>query len=299
MKKGLRITAWIVAGLVLLIFFTLIKFPQDRLKPLIQSQIGAALAAQGITLVPERSHLGFLFGLSYTLENVKISSPSLPNPVTIERIRVAPALIGSIMGQVQARIAVTQGSGSATIDLFMPHPEESAEFEVDAQFRAFDLGAVPLVQLFTGVQAGGILSGQLAVEGNAEIPSSLEGTADLKIQKFQLDQQSFMGLPLPKIGAPQAQIRLNASKGKFQVEQVQIEKGGELWASLTGQSTLGQRWDASTLELKTQFGLTESVLKALPLVDTLLGGARQADGTYAFTITGTWAAPFFNPVGAQ
>lgn len=299
MKKGVRIALWVTAGFFLLLFFTFLKFPDDRLKPLIQNQIDTALAPLGIRLAAERSSLGIFFGLSYTLENVTLSSPNLAKPVTVDRIRIAPALIGSLMGQVQARITAKQGKGSARIDLFMPTPQESGDFEVEAKLEDLDLTALPLVKLAANVHVGGVASGQLSASGNAEIPSSLEGSTDLKIQKLQFDQQSVMGFPLPKLSAPQAQVRINVAKGKLQIEQLQIDKGGELWANVTGQSTLGQTWDASSLDFKAQFGITDAVLQTLSFVEALIRGAKQADGSYAFTIAGTFGAPFVNPVIAQ
>jgi hypothetical protein len=102
-----------------------------------------------------------------------------------------------------------------------------------------------------------------------------------------------MGFQLPAMTISDGTVDITIERGKLLMKNVQIGKAtDDLQMGITGDITLNRFMNASALNLKAVLGISEKVKQSISLIDSLLGPARQADGRYAYKVTGTMGAPF-------
>ncbi len=295
-KRSLATLGWILYGLACLIFFTVIKLPDEKIKGTINSMIANQLSTQGITFSASESDLSYGFGISYILKGVSLrfSSASTP-PALIEKIEVSPSLFTLLFGGVGGALEIQQGEGRLSSSFSIKKTNISFDFKA----KKMDIGKLGLLSALAGIQGSVVLDGKGSVEGDWKSPSTLEGSASLQLSRLTLDAQSIMGFPIPKIHVSEGNIEFTAEKAKVLIKNFQLGKAGltppdDLHGNLSGDITLTKQWESSTMNLKTRFSLSESILKSLVLLDAILGSGKQPDGGYSFSLSG----PFFAPVAA-
>jgi hypothetical protein len=65
----------------------------------------------------------------------------------------------------------------------------------------------------------------------------------------------------------------------------------DLTAAVTGDLALNRNLNASVLNLRVTFGTSEKLRSSLSLLESLIAPARQADGQYAYKMTGPAGQP--------
>jgi type II secretion system protein N len=293
-SKGMKITALTFFTLFCLVFFTLIKMPDDRLKAYINGTISAELAPRGITFNAGESHLSYWFGTTYTLKDVTLTLPPPTPPAHIDKVEISPSLFGLLLGRTGAQVRIWNGNGK--LSSFVSIKKTSMSLSLDAQ--KLDLGKLGVLPIAAGIPGSAVLDGKGKLDGDTAIPSSLEGNFQLQLSKVTIDPQTLYGFSLPRINLSEGTIDVELAKAKAVIKTLKLGKTGnpndDIQGTVTGDVNLGQTWAASNLNLQARFSLSENIKKSLILLDALLGAGKQSDGSYSYKLTGSALAP--NPV---
>jgi type II secretion system protein N len=294
--KALRTTGWVAFGILCMILFTLFKLPDDRIKTIIDGHISAALAQRGISYTATEGKLSLFFGLTYRMRDITLNFPPPAPPVRIEQVKVSPSILSFIMGKKAATIELKNAGGYLHAYFSM----KGTKFSTSFKSEKLDLGKIGVLPIAAGIQGSAVLDGKASLDGDMYIPSTLDGDIGVQLARVQIEPQSIMGFNIPKIEISEAVIDANLGHGKIAIKTARIGKAGntsdDLRGTVNGDVTLNKSWNTSTLNLKTQFSLSESILKSFMLLDALLGVGKQADGSYAFSLTGPATSPMPTPI---
>ncbi len=297
-RKVARVAGWVGLGLFCLIFFSILKLPEDRVQQFVQSNLNAMLAPRGISLRAGSTSIGILFGLKYDMRDVTVSFPPPTAPAHLDRVVVRPSLLALLTGRTAGSFAIEQDKGRMSADFSVNMTAQTTDIDLDLETRQFNLGKLGLLKALAGVSGSADVTGSLSLRGDLNSPASLDGRSQLSMGQITLDPQNLYGFSLPKVVAPGVDLTARIEKGRVNLEKVQIKTGGDLWATFSGSVSLAKVWDASSLDLKIRFGFSEALLKALVLVDSFLGPGKQPDGSYHYSLTGPINSPLFNPIVA-
>ena len=297
-SKGTRILktlAWGLLGVFLLSLFTLLKLPDDRIKAYVQGAIAAALAPKGITFTAEKGYISLGWGVSYVMKGVTLEFPP-PQPAShIDKISVTPSILPLILGYQGGSLAIVSGDGKLGGSFSM----KGSNISLSLDAKQIDLGKLGVFGVAAGIRGTGQLSGSAAVSGDMSIPSTLTGDIDLSLSKIALDPQTIAFFNVPKISISEGKIEISADKGKATIKTLRLGKAGssdDLQGTATGDIILGRNWDSSTLNAKVNFKLSDTLMKAFILLDSLLGPGKQGDGSYSLTLAGPVTAPNPTPL---
>jgi type II secretion system protein N len=297
-KKILRTAGWVAFGLFCLTTFTLMKLPNEPIKSLIDGYISSALAQKGVSYSANEGKISFFLGLSYQMKDITLNFPPPAPPVRIEAIEVSPSLLGLIFGRTSGSVEIENAGGSLDGSFSMKNSNLTASFKS----KKLNLGKLGVLPLFANIQGSGVLDGSGAIEGDTNVPSTLNGNIAMALSQVAIDAQSIAGFPIPKINISEIKTDVTLGQGKAILKTMQIGKPGnpsdDLTGTITGDITLGKQWASSTLNLKIKFSLSESLLKSFMLLDAILGAGKQPDGSYAFSLTGPIEAPMPTPIPA-
>lgn len=298
-KRIMTAVGWTFLGLFCLIFFTLLKLPEDRLKNYIDGSISAVLAPRGISLTSTDSSLSFIFGLSYTMKDVTLNFPPPAAPAHIDRLQVSPSILPLIIGRMGGAFKIKNGDGTLNGSFSM----KKTNFSFSFRAKKFDLGKVGALPLAAKIQGSMILDGTGSLSGDMMSPVTLDGGTEIKLSKIVIDPQMVMGFSVPRLNVSEGTIDVAFDKAKAAIKTFRFGKQGnpsdDIQATITGDITLGKTWDASQLNVKTHFSLSPSILKAFSLLDAILGMGKQADESYAFNLNGPLLSPMPTPIGAN
>lgn len=298
-KKSLKITGWIAFSLFCLTFFTLIKFPDAKLKGYIQGSIANALSPYGISLMAEKSEIGIFLGLSYKMSGVTLLAPNTDTPIRIENLEVSPSFIKLIFGKLGGSLWLQNGKGKLKGSFSLTNSPTGGDIGLDLTASKLDLGKLGVLPLLASLQGGAILDGNIEFSGDINKPSSLNGKFDLKIADLAVDNQQAGFLTIPSIKVKESILDILITGGKVTLKSVKIGKsiasGDDLVASGTGDITLGKSIDSSTLNLKAKIALSERVGKAFSILDALWAAGKQSDGSYSLMFSGPLMSPTTTP----
>ncbi len=297
-RQALRYFGWTVFFLFWLSVFTLVKLPEDRLKGLIQGSLTAALGSRGITYTAVRSDLSLGFtGLSYRMREVTLSIPGSEAPAKFDSVEVSPSLFSLLRGRMAGSFRVDAAGGGR-----LKGTASLAQTDIDLNVSAkdFDLGQTGVLALLAGVRGSALVRGDVTLEGDPTSPASMTGNLSLNLKNAVIEAQSLQGFPIPKLQISEGAVDVQINKGKATVRNLRLGKsdnaGDDVRAEAKGEVTLAKQLPSSSLNLKIQFKLSDHVKRSLVLLDALLGGGKQADGGYAYQLTGTLEAPFPTPI---
>lgn len=291
-KRNLKISLWSLLAFVLLVFFTALKIPEDRIKNYLYGSLSSALAPYGYSLSIESSSLSFWFGMTYTINGVRIMPPPPASPIALDSIEVSPKLLSLLFFKTGAYAHILQKKG-ATLDLNASSNLTGSSVSIDAKFSKLDLGELSVVPLATqamgGIKASGIGTGNLSLSGNPQVPSTLEGEFNIHLDQIVVDQQTLFGIQVPRLFVSGGDFVGVFDKSKLTYKKGQLGKLGsedDVKLQLSGETVLGRTWQTSNNNLKANISFSQNVLKAFLFLDALIGAAKQPDGSYGFVITG-------------
>ncbi len=300
-KAGMAIkaTLWTLASLFLLLFFSLLKLPEIRLKNLIHGHIVNALASQGLSLTTNKSEFSYFLGMSYDMEDVIISGGSLTQPIKIQKISISPSVLPLFLGRFGAGISLKQTEGKLKGSVSFKATTPEPTFWTDLTLDKLDLGKLGVFQLLGGVQAGGITQGTLSFSGTLSDPKSMNGTADLKFSKIAIESQSIAGFNVPKSQISDGELVFDIVTGKVAIKKLQFGKhqnpSDDIYALGSGEVDLNSRFGASKLNADLAFGFSQKIQKAFLLLDALLADGKTGEGAYAYHFAGTFDDPVRTP----
>jgi type II secretion system protein N len=290
-KSPAKIVGLSVLFTVLVLLFTVFKLPQARITGLLQGYVQIALDPYGIYLTDRGRELSTLHGFRYTLDHPTLEFADQTR-VELDDLVVTPKLLTLFSGKMGANVTLHQGPASIILD----GAGRGDKIDVKLDLDHVDIGKFGLLSYLASLKGSGQITGTAQVAGSlADIPT-LAGNIDLKVKNLKLDEQNLMGFQLPPIQVSEGTIKIDISGGKMLIKTFQLGKGiDDLTLTLSGDVTLNRNLNASALNLKTNFGLSERVKQSLSLLDSILGSAKTADGRYAYKVTGSLGAPFPNP----
>ena len=286
---------WFCLGLFSLLFFTILKIPEQKIKIYVENTLINTLAQYGYTLSTIESQFSLLF-LTYSLKGVTLQGPPPAPLARADRIDVSPSLFSLLTGKSGGNFTIYQESGILKGSVAVSH----SRFSLSYQAKKFDIGKVKLLPMTAGILGGGILNGNGSIQGEFNSPSSWEGDLLIDLEKIQIEPQSIVGFSVPRISISEGTTQIVFEKGKANVKVLRMGKldnlADDLRGSLAGDLVLGKTWDLSTLNLKTDFTFSDNILKAFVLLESLLGPGKHPDGKYHFAITGSVQGPIYTPV---
>lgn len=295
-RRALRWIGWTWFALFVLVVFTLLKLPEERIRGFIQGSIAAALAQQGIGFTAEQGFIS-MFRAAYILKTVTLTFPS-GDAVKVEKVAFSPALLPLLSGRQGGTLQIENEGGTLSASFSM----KNGSFQLSYDASGIDIGKIGLLPAVAGVKGGAVLTGQGQLAGELDVPSTWTGQVQLQLGKIVVDQQSVMSFPIPRMTISEAKADLTADKGKAVIRTLQLGRPGnaadDLRATVTGDASLSRSIPSSTLNLRVQLGVSENVLKSLSLLEMVLAQGKQPDGTYAFTLNGPVSSPLLSPVPA-
>ena len=290
-KNVFKNIAWSGLFLFFLFFFTLSKLPEAKITNLIQGNIQVALDPYGIYITDHGREFSVLKGFEF-----KLIQPTLEfsdqTKVDLDEITISPSLLALFKGELGAGLTLKQGpalikaSGSG----------RNGKVNASIHFEQADLGKLGILAYAASLKGSGLINGDAKIEGPlADLPS-LMGSINLQLSKIHLDEQNLMGFQLPSLNISEGVIEIPLEKGKLNLKNVRLGKANstteDLQLSLTGDVQLNRFLNASTLNLRTVFVLSEKAKSSLSILDSIISSAKQTDGKYAYKLTGSIGAPY-------
>ncbi|MBC7396929.1 MAG: type II secretion system protein GspN [Bdellovibrionales bacterium] len=274
----------------LLVIFTLLKLPETRVTGLMQGQLQAQLDQYGIYISDRGRELSLWSGFRYKLDHPTLEFADQTR-VELDSLSVSPKFSSMIQGKMGINAEVRQGS--AIINFDGTGRGDIVDAKID--LNQVDIGRFGLLAYAAGLKGSGTISGNIQVAGTLSDPTTLNGMIDLKLRSFKLDEQSLMGFQIPSMNISEGTIKLDIAGGKLLIKTFQLGKGvDDLVLNLSGDIVLNRYVNASQLNLKAVFALSDKVRQNLAILESIISGAKTSDGRYAYKISGTLAAP--NPV---
>lgn len=291
----------VILGLVFVFFlftFAIIKFPDPKIKSWIRSQVQSELGKMGYTLQADSSRISFGWGVTYTLEQVKLFTQDSPDPVILDRLDVSPNLLPMILKKMGAHVKATLGDGSLSLDGSL----DGTKTNVDFTAKDFDLSKSGALGALASLKGGAILNGSGEISMDVAGLPTATGKAKLQLKKIKIDSQTLGFISLPELLISEGIVDVNLDRGKVLIQTLKLGKAApsvspsdDIGAVATGDLQLGRAIELSQLNLKTQFSFSEKIKKAFGLLDALLAVGKKPDGSFSCKfqgpINGTSCAP--------
>jgi type II secretion system protein N len=294
--KGAKMAAWIFLGVFSLVFFTIAKLPDDRIKSYIQGNLSSMLAMRGITMTVGESKISYLTGISYEMKDVSFIFPPPAEPTHVDSIEVAPTLLALLTGKLGARITVKNSSGAMTVIAGLRGSSVSAS--VDAQ--QFDIGKIGLLKIAADVNGSAIISGKADFSTSTDNLTETDANIDLDLRKIVIDAQSIQGFSIPQLTMSDGKIDATVDHGKGQVKALRLGRQDsatdDIKAVINGDIMFGKTVQNSTMNLKAVFSLSQNLMKSFAVLDMLLAAGKRPNGEFSYRLQGPLLSP--NPIPA-
>lgn len=300
LSRVARFLLWGGVFLAMLIFFTLLKLPEDRIRNYVQGAIASALSQQDIGFTAGKSSFSLIFGPSYTMKNITLTFPSPEETVKIEEVSVSPSLLALFTGKAGGTFMVRNKGGSIKGSYYQPLSSRSNHISADFTADRMDLGALGLLPALANLKGSAMMSGHGNLDGDTSVPSTLNGDIHLNLSRINIDSQSLLGFNLPRLSVSEGTADVSFGRGKAIIKTLKLGKSvaDDIRATITGDLTLSRTWGTSMLNARANFSLSPSVMKAFPLIDALLAQGKQPDGSYAYQLSGPVMSINPQPIGA-
>lgn len=293
-SKVLKNLSWVALFLGLLVFFTAIKIPSEKIKGYIQREVANSLAYQGIGFSADRGSLTLGFGIGYRFESVTLTPRPPASLIRLDSLEVQPALLKFLTGNLGGRMLVSTGGGKIDISASMPKPGAIGVTQTEFQISDLDLGKAGFFSLLGGIQGKAVAEGEGTLSGNLQDTKTLNGEVHFNLKKIVIDEQTLYGFKIPQLLISDAKIDLSVTDGRAIIKTLKLGREGssdDLIANVTGDILLRAGLGNPDFQIKAKFKVSDKVKQAFTLLDALLGAGRQADGSYAYTISGPMSGP--------
>lgn len=291
-RSKLKLTAWLLFGLLLTLFFTAGKLPEYKIQSLIQGNINNALAPYGMSLSADEAKLSLLFGIKYKMKKVKLSSGGSEPPTVFDEVTLSPSLTKIALGQLAGKATIKKGTSK--IILTFATKKQAFDISFDAENLDLNKLEIPAVSKY---KISGIINGNGALKGDMQMMNTLNGDISLDLKSAVIQEQSLYGFKIPAINISQGQARINFKDGKGRVQKFSLGNKGnpadDISLEVKGLIDMQKQFRDSTMDVTASFTLSEKIKKTLVLADALLSPGKQADGSYAFKLAGQLTGPIY------
>jgi type II secretion system protein N len=286
-----RASRWGTIGIVLFgvatfFFFLMLKLPEARIQNLVIAHTRIAAQQAGLLFSAEKVRVGILLGPSIKLYNVELkSADNERQSLKIPFLRIRPKLFSLLTQTKKASITaeLLDGDISGTVGA------SAAETVVDLDIDSIDLGATNLLKKFTMVDLAGKVKGRVKLNLNLSQGNKSEGVVDLVIHKLNLPAQAIMGFTLPSVKVEESKIDLTIDQGHLNIKTFEVGhdlKTDDLIMRAAGDGTLEGALERTKLNAKATIEISQRITQALPLLDSIMGMAKGADGKFHYKLTG-------------
>lgn len=288
---------WILSSFIFFTFlalFTITKISETKITSLIQGYLQQALDPYGIYITDQGRSFSLWKGAQYQLKHPTFEL-SDGTKIEAQMLTLNPSWISLLKVQLGGELTLEQGPSSK---LHLLLSGRGSTIHVQSSFENLNLNQLGVLQYAGGIQGNALLQGSLLLEGDLSNPQSSSGQITVNLKNIFFDEQAIMGFQLNAMKIAEGVIDLQIQNGKVILKNVRLGKPhslDDLNAVATGDITLNRYLNSSVLNLKAIFGISENVKQKLSLLDSILGMARQADGRYAYRITGSLGAPMPMP----
>lgn len=289
LKKLFKYWKWMTVGAVALIVFTLIKLPDTKLKALVQGHLNVALASTGMSMSTTDSSVSMLFGIRYTARNVQWKWSPDAAPVLFDEVRISPSLLSLVLGKLSGSLRLIQGSSRITVSGGV----NGNRFDLSLDLDDVDLEKLGALKSLAKIDVRGLAQGKVDLAGNLDAPTTLSGSAQIKISKINLPAQAIAGFQVPTSSISSVVLNLPIKNGKAECSECSVgspasKPSDDLAGTLKGSIDLNRYLGASKAQLEARFRVSDKIKTAFVFLDSLLPpGSLQSDGSYGMSLSGT------------
>lgn len=287
----------IIASVSLLAFvalFTILKFPDVRVRTLIQSTMAQALSPTGASVTSDGSSFSVLRGFRYEMTQAQVRAPGVREPFKIDRLWASPSFVSLVTARTGIDVDLRQGDGSLSGTLLT----RGSSVWVDLNLDKLDLGKLGVFAILLKLQASAMAAGTVDVKFNSQDLPDSSGKIQLSVDGLSLPTQMLFGFSFPSILVPKTKLDAEIKDGKLHIENLELagdpKNPSDLTAKISGDIILAQKLESSRLALTAKFSLGEKLKTSFAILDAILGAGKQPDGSYVVKIGGTLSQP--NPV---
>jgi type II secretion system protein N len=318
--KSKKILTWVgypIIYIFLLVLFIRITLPFERARTLIQSRINSAVADSGMYV--EIGELGGYWFTGLELRDVTITETVDPAEEgaepkkyvsTIEELQASVSPFSLLGGDISLSFSGDAFGGTLDGDL----EDDSGNRSLSLNLEDIDISALPMLDSATGMPRQGRLTGTIDFTMPEGKLSESVGEFDVTITGFKLadGETKIQGmLALPTIDAGTLQLKASVINGNVEIKELEV-KGADVEASASGKVKLKDPFDRSLAELQLKFGFQDGYKDRTDITKAMLGDsggkvpglmdmdpkvkrAKQADGTYAWRVSGPIKKLRFSP----
>ena len=312
MKKFLRAWAWGAWFSGCFLFFAVVTFPLEGLRPVVIAEGEKALGkgkqgAHGVDPVLTIGELGMSgLGIKATRVGVQLAN-SEPEPgpqIDVDSVRIPLLPLVSFLTDkktVEVDVALYDGDVTASVTLDDKKNVVGAEIDVDD----VDLGRAPFLGSKIGVPVEGKLSADVEIDMGAQAEKDASGHIDLAIKGLGLGAGNLKAIPggfeLPdgiKLGDLRG--RMPIKQGQGTIEALRFEGAPDVEAEATGTVNVKSRLMASRLDVEGWFKPAPAFLEKNPKIKSAielgeklslpgapsLSKAKDDEGRYHFNARG-------------
>jgi type II secretion system protein N len=274
----------------LILVFTLFKLPETKITALIQGYVQSSLDPFGIYISDRGRSLSLITGIRYRLDHPTLELRDQTR-IELDELEVHPKLLSLLTGRAGASADLKQGKSAIHLDALA----KKDRVEADLDLNDIDLSRFGVLA-FAGIKGSGIISGKSHLDGAPSDLATMNGGLDLKLKNVQLEEQMIFAFKIPSLSISEGSLNVEIKNGKLLMKNVQLgRQNDDVIASLTGDIALNRNLNSSPLNLRVVFSFSPKVLASFSFIESMIAGAKQSDGKYAYKLTGTLTSPFANP----
>jgi type II secretion system protein N len=272
-------------ALICFVLFLVLTFPYESLARRLETEA----QREGAELSIGSMGPGGL--ASVRARDVRLRLPASPGgetppEVKLDRADLSPDLFALILRRTSFGFSVAGYGGTAKGHAALsndPRTPGLTSLRLDA--RDVDLAALPVKEMF-GIDAGGKLQVKVDLHSMQPVETST-GDVQLSLDGVALSG-SLLGMTIPKTSLGKLDGEASVDKGVAKVEKT-AARGGDIDADVDGNISLRPLFSLSQADLHVRIRPSDHWLDSNPSIKNMLGliaNARQADGSYVYTMSG-------------
>jgi type II secretion system protein N len=297
LKKTLSLLGWCSFGFSCLVFFTILKLPDDRLKEIVQGNISNALAQKQMSMTAGKTVISLFPRVFYSMSDITLNLPPPQSSTHIDRIEVAPSFAALFTGKLGASITIDNADGNMSMLAAFRGSHIAVKFNADKM----DLGKVGLLPALAGISGSLVVTGKGSFSIDGDALNQTDGELQLALSHILIDSQAISGFNIPKISISQGKLDMDMNQGRGVIKSLNLGQQSsatdDIKANFSGDLNLGKTLQMSTINVRGTFSFSTAVLKGLSLLEMILAPGKQPDGSYSYKIAGPLLSPNPSPAG--
>jgi len=292
-RRWLKVIGYPIFFLLILIPSLFNTFPFERVKGRVLREAEKRSGYRIEVALMEPSLLG---GLDLT--NVRLYEKARrgravegkPKPTfAFEQVSIQLGLLALLAGDITVSVSTDLFGG----ELSGTYGEETGGTGIEVRWSDLDLKKAKALEDYTGVEVGGIASGEAHVVLDKGRLSKANGELSVRFEQAMILGGKVRGFQLPPIQIGDLDLSAKVDKGRVSLKKLEAESP-DINAQVEGTLSLSDKIENSRLNLKTIFGFSDKFLeknKAIKGGLSLIQRAKGKDGRYGYRLTGPIRRP--------